>query len=270
MKKEIIAIGVNYKSSNETLGWLESLMVCSDNDNVLAMIVDTSAEYTDATLKDMIAERFPEAIYLNPDNNLGYFGGIRYGKKYLDDNGIEFSALIISNVDLVFETEELGAAIKKYDRISTGVLAPSIISNGKDINPYKIHRMTKAQLRRRILYLQCPYLQKPVDIIRKYLKRQRIKAEYEDGQKIYMGYGACYVIFKRFFDLGGDLNLPLFLYGEEPFVSETCRRLNLDVIYASTIKIRDIGHVSTSQIPSKKHKKMLLDSARYCIREFYK
>ncbi len=269
MNYEIVILGVNYCTSDQTIEWMRSIRKQNRGNNILITVVDTSAEKTDETLEAALKIIDPEVLYLNPRQNLGYFGGARYGLNYMTDNHILFDSLIVSNVDLRFETENLAEVIHSYDQEKTGVLAPTILSGEKDMNPYKMERMTKAQQERRIQYLQHPYLQRGIDFVRKLRKKKNQEINWPDGQKIYMGYGACIIFMRRYFDLGGDLNLPLFLYGEEPYVAEMCLKLNLDMIYAPRILVRDIGGASTSKIPSKKHREYLIESARYCIREFY-
>ena len=233
-------------------------------------MVDTSAEETDPELEGRLKAIDPGVIYLNPGKNLGYFGGARYGKEWLDREGTGFDALIVSNVDLTFETAGMAEIIRSYGDGETGVLAPAILEDGKDINPYKLERMNRKQQRRRILYLRCPALQKPVDMIRKIRKKQiQENREYPDGMKIYMGYGACMIFLEKYFASGCDLNLPLFLYGEEPYVSEMCLRHGLSIRYAPKIRILNIGHVSMGSIPSRTMRKYMIESAKYCIREFY-
>ena len=269
MKYDLVIIGVNYCTTGQTIEWAKNIREKNEGDSLLTVVVDTSAEKTDGQLAGLLAAEDPGILYLNPGENLGYLGGARYGLNYLKKQGIRFDALIVANVDIRFETEHMVEAIRSYDGETVGVLAPSILADGKDMNPYKMERMTKAQQQRRILYLQFPLLQKPVDAIRRLRKRQEQAVSHPDGEKIYMGYGACFIFLERYFEKGGDLDLPLFLYGEEPYVSEMCLRHGLDVIYAPRIVIRDIGHVSTSTIPSKKHRRYLIESARYCIRNFY-
>ncbi len=266
MKYELVIIGVNYCSSEQTLAWVQSIRA---NNGTLIVVVDTSAEKTDPELEKRLRETGKNVMYLNPRENLGYFGAARYGLKWLQEKDIAFDALIVSNVDLRFETQNPAEIIRMYDTEGVGVLAPSILENGKDMNPYKLERMTRTQQERRILYLKHPAFQKAVDLIRGIRKKRQQAVDYPDGIKIYMGYGACFIFLRRYFDKGGDLNLPLFLYGEEPYVAEMCRELGLDIIYAPKIRIQNVGHVSVSTMPSKRQRDYMIQSAEYCIEHFY-
>ena len=266
MGYDVVIIGINYCSSEETLKWIQSIPV---SERILTLVVDTSAEKTDPELEKALKDYGANVVYLNPNENLGYFGGARYGLSWVRENEIAFEALIVSNVDLRFETQDLAVAIQSYDAENVGVLAPSILSDGKDMNPYKLERMTRAQQERRILYLKHPAFQKAVDLVRGIRKQRQQTTEYPDGMKIYMGYGACFIFLKRYFDRGGNLDLPLFLYGEEPYVSEMCRDLKLDILYAPRIRIRNVGHVSVSTMPSKRQRDYMIQSAEYCIEHYY-
>lgn len=267
MEYGTVIIGINYCSGDETLKWIRSI---PEDKRILTVVVDTSAEKTDPELEKALKDLREDVMYLNPGENLGYFGGARYGLSRVREKGIAFDALIVSNVDLRFETEDLVGVIQSYDAENAGVLAPSILSDGKDMNPYKLERMTRAQQERRILYLKHPAFQKGVDLIRGIRKQRQQTAEYPDGMKIYMGYGACFVFLRRYFDRGGNLDLPLFLYGEEPYVAEMCRDLKLDILYAPRIRIRNVGHVSVSTMPSKRQREYMIRSAEYCIEHYYR
>ena len=102
MKYELVIIGVNYCSSEQTLAWVKSIRADS---GTLIAVVDTSAEKTDPELEKRLRETGKNVMYLNAGENLGYFGGARYGLKWLTEKEIAFDALIVSNVDLRFETE---------------------------------------------------------------------------------------------------------------------------------------------------------------------
>lgn len=265
MKYSGIIIGINYKSTDETIKWVKSIISNNDISDIRIIVVDTSAEFYDSNLSTLLNEIDRSIIYLNPNDNLGYFGGARYGKKYVDSQKWDFDFLIVSNVDLRFDSKNISYEIKKYLGNDVGVISPAILTGGIDINPYKVDRMNKKQMKRRLAYLKHPVLAKIVDCIRKIRKKRINKIKYPLGYEIYMTYGSCFIFTKHYFEVGADLNLPLFLYGEEPYVAEQCYQHSLKTIYVPSIRFLDIGHVSTSKIPSKKHLSYLIEDRKSVV-----
>ena len=49
-----------------------------------------------------------------------------------------------------------------------------------------------------------------------------------------------------YFDKGGTLNYPSFLFGEELFVAEQARQLNLTTVFEPSLKIEHQQHVKQS------------------------
>ena len=266
-----IFIGVNYDSTEETLNWIKSIKNHAGDYAYKIIVVDTSAEKTDLQLNNEIKKIDNSIEYINQYRNFGYFGGAGLGVQFVNDNKLEYDFLVVSNVDLMFDSDNFVGEILKKVREDIGVISPSIMSNQIDLNPYKLEKLTLAQMKRRLLYLKHPHLQWIVDIFRNLRKKkiQKTRAQYPSNTEMYETYGACFIFSKYYFEKGADINLPLFLYGEEPYVAEQCIKYNLKTVYAPEIVINNKGKVSTGKVRNKIINQYYIDATNYCIENFY-
>ncbi len=161
--------------------------------------------------------------------------------------------------------------LKVKDTKGVGLFSPRIIGRGGDLNPYRINRLTKRQIKNRILYFKYPQFRKIVDKLRELRKKYKANegSVCQPGAKMFMTYGACFIFCDNYFKVGGDINTPLPLYMEEPYVGETCSRLHLDTVYLPSVVIKDIGHASTGKLSSKESDKILLEVTNLLYKMYY-
>ncbi len=264
-----IFIGVNYCSSDETCNWIRSILKL-DGCNLI-VILDNSAERADVTLADRISELSNDIIYINNGHNLGYMPGANYVYQEIKKWGFVFDFLVVSNVDLEFETKNYKQTLYAYDTDNVGIIAPAIVDNGKDLNPYRINKPTKRYQKFTLMYFKYPVFRSFLDCARKIKKRlhHTSKTYIEDGMKIYMPYGACFIFTKHYFEAGGNLQHELFLYAEESFVAEQCRKIHKDIIYVPDIYIKNKGHVSTGTLNTRVHSDYLVKGCQYVLKHYY-
>jgi len=86
---------------------------------------------------------------------------------------------------------------------------------------------------------------------------------------IYAPQGSCIVFSKLFFSLGGKLNYPKFLFGEEIFVAETARNFGLRVVYSPRLKVWHDDHSSTGLVRSRKIAAYVRESARFITDTYF-
>jgi GT2 family glycosyltransferase len=65
---------------------------------------------------------------------------------------------------------------------------------------------------------------------------------------IYAGHGSFILLTRAYFEKCGMIDYPVFLFGEELYLAEECRKHSLRVIYRPEICIYDSEHVSTSKL----------------------
>lgn len=266
-----VIIGVNYKSTKETINWAENICTLNKSNEILTIVVDNSSSEKDSTLETVLKKINQEIIYIDTGANLGYLPGANCAIEYLKKNNINSPYIIVCNVDIRFKSVDMIDKLLYKDKTNVGVFSPSIYSNGHDLNPYRINRLSNIQVKNRILYFKYPKFRSLIDVFRHLRKLilNKKQCKYLSGTKMYMTYGACFIFTDEYFKRGGDLKTPIFLYIEEPYVGESCRGMGLDIVYSPEIVIEDIGHVSTGQLAFDRHNRMLLQAATYVYDHYY-
>jgi len=276
LEKNILLIAIVYNSFDIALNFFNSIDKVK-NDNVHVVIIDNSIENaTDIFLNKLKNFTF-SLTYIKSDKNVGYFGGAQIGlenylKKYNSPHWV-----IVSNVDLEINDYWFFENLLKYNNFKNiAVIAPSIISKtfGTDSNPQYIKRLSyfKINLQKFLtlnskihnLYISLSYIKK---IIKRFKRKKTIKPT---QKYIYSAHGSFIIFSKNYFEKGGTLNHISFLFGEEIFVAETVKKLNLETLFCPELIINDYEHVSTGFFHSNKLTKVKHDSIKKIIEYYYK
>jgi hypothetical protein len=78
------------------------------------------------------------------------------------------------------------------------------------------------------------------------------------------------MIFRRaYFDAGATLNFGSFLYGEELFVAEECRRTKQHISFEPSLKMIHREHTTTGIYKNASHMKWLHQSIRFIRDKYY-
>ena len=150
---------------------------------------------------------------------------------------------------------------------STGWIAPTIFSQTLhfDFNPQAVKRYSLRKMKMLRFMFKYPILLKI---------KQKLLHQYHDIKnckpgKIYAGHGSFIILTRNFFQHCGIIDYPIFLYGEEIFLAEVCRRHQLIVEYTPQIRVQDIGKVSTGKFSFKSYCRYNYQSTNYIINTYY-
>jgi GT2 family glycosyltransferase len=277
-QSEILVIGVIYNTFEETLRYLDSVAE-TETGNLTLILVDNSDRPVPAGFGDEIA-RHPFALYLKTGQNMGYFGGARSGlDHYLARNGGYPRWVLVTNVDIRFTGgffEQL-QSLPEDERL--GLVAPSIISQrwGRDYNPKIMNRYSAGRLRFYLVLYSC-FLFHNLYLAGSYLKsllyglkRRTARAEKAEGEfrRFYAAHGSCMVFHRNFFNHGGTLEIPVFLFGEEIFVAEQAKSAGLDIVYHPELVIHDHEHASTGWFISPRINAYHRQAIRAILEKYY-
>ncbi|MCX6250041.1 MAG: glycosyltransferase [Bacteroidetes bacterium] len=275
----LLIIGVIYNTYPETIRYIDSLAPLATDDFSLILVDNSDIEKPHDFLEKI--KSHPFLHYIETGKNLGYFGGAREGLNYyLQKHSVYPQWILVTNVDIVFTPQFFYRLNELSDLKNLGVVAPSIISQkwNLDYNPKILLRYSKRKLQLfRFLYsnviIQNMYL------LAAYAKKwglglgreKKGVAEYPDRQrrKIYAPHGSCLVFKDAYFILGGTLDLPNFLFGEEIFVAETAARLGLEVVYDPRLVINDYEHASIGFFVTPAINKYYRESIRSILEHYY-
>ncbi len=179
----------------------------------------------------------------NGTDNKGYLGGALpiYNAKA---NNYDFVS--ISNVDLKL-APDFFEQLLKIDLTNIGWLAPDIYTNrtNRHENPHILSRPTKRN------FILWNIIYSSTWIYRMYhrlstLKGQKSKVYPECS--IYAGHGSFMLFTKTFVQHYLELHFPTFMYGEEIYFAELVRAAQLRTLYVPTLRIANIGNISTGLI----------------------
>ena len=203
------------------------------------------------------------------DKNYGYLNGIENALKENKIKTSSFDYFIISNVDLVLAKNFFTELFIKVNIKNTGWIAPKIysLSEKKDRNPKIIARPSKSKISFLCLMYKIPILYYFYRLIL-YSSTRKIKLS-KNINYIYAGHGS-FMIFTTYFSTKINyINFNSFLFGEEIFIAELCKKENLKVEYYPSLEVFDKDHSSTSKIKRKLFFKMNYDSLKYVKSQFF-
>ena len=246
--KSIAVLCVTYNSYSELRAYLASVDIAAAKSSsglkVDVFIVDNTeqdieeVDYLDSYINI-------NATLISSHKNLGYFGGAKEGLKYIDIGLYDYMA--ITNVDLIVSEDAfLNLSKMKLDE-NVGWIATAIISDKehRDRNPEVLRRYS----RRKLLMLKFKFDYPIIDFVynRTLYKRKKLRKKYS-AMDIYAGHGSFILLTRAYFEKCGMIGYPVFLFGEELYLAEECRKHSLRVIYRPEICIYDSEHVSTSKL----------------------
>lgn len=268
LKYKIALVCVNYNSYDSLHIYINSVSEAVSYNNNLSLNVDVFIA-DNSTHKEEINTQISDInVFVYCNDNIGYFkAAFHIIKNVIDYNKYDY--ICISNVDLVVDKSFFSVLFrKKYDK-KIAWIAPSIFSydENKDKNPATLYRRSLLKMMMLKLLFRFPVLYK-VYKFTIYKTKDRKKSKSEILQ-IYAGHGSFIILTNNFFDFFSDFEYPLFLYGEELFLAEHIRLLDMRVCYDNSLLIYDYDHVSTKNINYKIIAKYNSEALKYIINRFY-
>ncbi|MBO5024728.1 MAG: glycosyltransferase [Bacteroidaceae bacterium] len=239
---------VTYNSYSDLRKYLASIDVAAANvKDVLqtdVFIVDnTDCDCED--LSDCLAYKNIKCQVFPYHENLGYFGGAQRALNEVEIGKYDYIA--ITNVDLQLAEDTLVNIAAIEQEANIGWIAPALLSakEKRDINPVCLHRYSKRKLQLLLMKFDYPVIDY---IYNKTLYKRKCLRKTYPSMDIYAGHGSFILLTKEYFNRCGLINYPIFLFGEELYLAEECRKHSLRVLYAPSIRIFDKEHVSTSKL----------------------
>jgi GT2 family glycosyltransferase len=200
-------------------------------------------------------------------SNLGYFGAAHLWVSGRHGSVPEWT--IVSNMDIELADTYFVSRLLAMDD-SAAVLAPHIVGSpaGRPGNPHLSTRPNVKQVRRLVRYQSSPALAQAYVLVSELLQRlpHRSADDQRTRRPIYSAHGSFIPIHRSFFESGGTLAHPVFLFGEEMTIAEQCRKLGLTVQFEPTLRAVHHAHQSTGRLRSRRVLAAQVEAARYCYR----
>ena len=89
------------------------------------------------------------------------------------------------------------------------------------------------------------------------------------GASVYAGHGSFIILTQAYLRRCGTIDYPVFLFCEELYLAEMCRRNGLAVVYVPHIRVNDTEHVSVGKMAHRDYCRHNLEAVSYIIRHFY-
>ena len=285
-EKKVLILAINYCTDDRAYNFVNSFREHL-NENVECVLIDNTKRDLSINFFSKIREISQLIQTVKPEFNLGYFGGAKYGFEYYLEKHKEFPDwIIVSNVDLEFSDPNFFNVLSKLKNLpDLGVIAPRIWSNlfERDINPKIVPRPSKRYMKllniifsnyyAYTVYTLLSYFKSIILRYKEALILSKIKLQIQnrnsDFTEIYAPHGSFIIFHKRFFQKGGSLDYPPFLFGEEIFVAEMARKLDLKIIYYPKLRILDHEHASTGLIRSKKIASYFRNSMNFIVDQYF-
>ncbi|SNA70475.1 glycosyltransferase family 2 protein [Flavobacterium psychrophilum] len=268
---KIAFVCVNYNNSKITQEYILNVLALKQHHDLKIIVVDNASESNDVKQLSAYVDQInkDQVVLIKSDSNLGYFKGLNLGIKWALEKGYN-EYQVVGNNDLVFSPDFLEVLKLKDLNTEVFVIAPNIIRlDGVHQNPHIVAKFTSLQKMYRKLYFTHYYIgifvQFVYNMIRsKLVKEDRINNDVE--QQILMGYGACYILTKSFFNVFNELDAPVFLMGEEGILANQVLSRNGVTLYCPDLIVNHHDHSSIGKVPSKKLYKFSQDSYKYYLK----
>jgi len=266
MKLELKFVLVNFNNSLLTIDAIKSIYNIKGIGSPFVIIVDNNSKVEDyEILCDFISESNYGAVLLKLNDNVGYFKAINEGLKKMYSIGIDMRDVVVGNNDVKFSDTFYEFYSDKISELSKyPVISPNIITlDGVHQNPHVISGISPFRKFVYKLYFSSYYLSVLINIVAyitaSFTKRKDTALHKKSGA-VLQGYGAMYILTKKFFDHFKYLLAPVFLMGEEYFISHQVYSNGMKIFYEPSLIVYHREHASVGKLYTKKMWKITRNS----------
>lgn len=268
-------ITVNYNSAEATARLLSDILRQDLTRCRLCVVVaDNSAAAGDLA---QVCEAFRDnasILFLPFPSNPGYFGAAHQAFQQTW-TGDPPDWLIVANPDIRILQPGFFTRVAELPPTRGAIIGPRIVSarTGLDQNPFHHRRPSNSRMNFVRFVLRVPLLRWLLVVQSRFRSRLRAcfrrtaRLPRSEPLAIYAPHGSFVIFNREYFGLGADLNVGSFLYAEEIYVAESCRRLGMKVVWEPALEVLHEEHVSISL--STAVRRFQVESADYCYREFF-
>jgi GT2 family glycosyltransferase len=268
-------ITVNYKSAHATARLLDDIARQLEGGYILRVVVadNSPQEPAMASARASRAQNGDISFFPLPSNP-GYFGAAHQAfLQFFRDDPPDW--LIVCNPDIRLTQEDFFRRLAALPPSAGAVIAPRIVSGrtGLDQNPYQrtrptVLRMSLFRLVPRVWLLH--WLLRAQCRVRHRLRRSLKSTSSActlQPEIIYAPHGSFVIFGREYFQRGGGLNAGSFLYAEETFVAENCRRAGTRVAWVPSLAILHDEHVAIHV--SSMTRRFQVEASDYLYKEFF-
>ena len=186
----------------------------------------------------------------------------------------------VANTDIEFEKSFFTDLVQVSLPEGVCVLAPDIITKkGLHQNPHKRYRPSRLEIYAYTLIFHSLFLTVFFENLQNVIRRlSQWKPSFRSGAKkrenadyeiIYSPHGSCFLMYRNYFERGGTLDFKGFMYGEEIYVAEQARRLNVKIAWVPRLKITHDRKKTTGIVKASQKKQWRQESARILWDDYF-
>jgi len=245
----------NFNNAKFTQDAINSIQAFN-NGLLRIVVVDNDSDHDDIVKLNLINDKYENVDIVFSKKNVGYFRGLNLGINYLRNNHPDINCMVVGNNDVLFPKNFYEAINKnKNILIKYPVISPNIITaDGFHQNPHVIKKISKIRECVYDIYHFNYQLSKLIIKLANFTKPlsdRNDEEQHEVAQEIYSGYGACYILTPKFFQLFKELWAPTFLMYEEFFLSKQLSDKGCKIFYEPSISLTHLMHASTDKLPGR-------------------
>lgn len=263
---EFAYVCTNFNNTKFTRDAVRTLLTNSGHRIHIVIVDNQSRSEGIAELQD-IERVYPDVKVIYNSENVGYFRGLNVGIAYLREHQPQVQVMLVGNNDLTFAPDFVDSVTARMSLFECyPVVSPDIITvDGVHQNPHVIRRISKLREVMYDLYFANYYLGLGIKWLAGRTQKvsdRRDEEQWETGQTIYQGHGACYLLGPQFFRHFKVLWAPTFLMGEEYFLSKQVTDAGMQIYYEPGISVTHHWHATIGEQPSRKMWEISRDSHR--------
>jgi GT2 family glycosyltransferase len=277
-RDDVLLICVNYRKPAETQQFVATALEQSLNSSLRVVVVENSPLPGEGGVPES-ARSDPRVKAIATGKNLGYFGGAAAALADHLKSHPQPDWVIVSNPDVYFaDNDVLKRLCDAHRGEEPAVIAPSIrtVNTSVEQNPYMRARPSRFRMH---LY-RWLFSAYPVDVVYESLswvkhrglelfKPDRPAATASLSEKIYAPHGSFIALHRTYFERGGTLEYPAFLFGEEIFIAETARRLGLTVLYEPSVAIEHTERSTAAGLWNRDASRYRKQASRFLARTYF-
>jgi GT2 family glycosyltransferase len=271
-QSKILFLLVNYFNEKEVCTFVNEQLQPDTNKFIDVVITDNGSKDIDLLVE--LTNNYTNVALIKLENNLGYFGAANLGlTNYLNKYNGYPDAVIVCNTDITLHVNFFETLQQRLGKQNFDILGPSIHSSLLNYyqNPYIINRISKGKLKF-LHFVSSLYILYSLFTVYHLLKtklmgRQNSKPNLVDNP--YAIHGSFMILNKTFFEKGGTINYPSVLFGEELFIAEQARKLNLNMVYEPVLQVEHNEHATTGVFKSRKTVAYLHQSYTYLLKTYF-
>jgi GT2 family glycosyltransferase len=241
--RKLALITVDYKSNKDTARLVASLSHLLGSHQIHMVVVNNATSKETRRYLDSLAQEYGDLEICHNPVNTGYFGGFNYGLEAVLSRNPEW--IVFCNADIIFTDPEFFERLARL-KVAEDViaLAPSIMMRGgRNQNPFLFKRMTKRREMMYRFFFSCYPIYLLAGMANDVVKLVSGGRGRKPGSlpksptQIYAPHGACFILNRRYFDVYPCLDDALLLWGEEPILAESIRKMQGRVLFIPSLEV---------------------------------